>query len=92
MSNCRGLVVGRVGGVLGFGAGLADDAGVPCSSVLRDLVASGVGGVGTFRCLLMGTPSGFGGGALEGATGPFRAGFSNVATISKTWAFSLTVP
>ena len=84
--------MGRAGGVLGTGAFLADDAGVPCASFLRDLVASGVGGVGIFLCLEIGTPSGFGGDAFEGATGPFRTGFSNTATFSKTWAFSLTVP
>ena len=87
-----GVAVGCAGGVWGIGAGLLDDAGVPCTSVLRDLVASGVGGVGIFLCLVIGTPSGFGGDAFEGATGPFRTGFCNAAAVSKTWAFSFTVP
>ena len=84
--------MGRDGGVLGTGGTLLDDAGVPSASFLRDLVASGVGGVGTFLCLVVGSPAGFGGGAFEGATGPFRTGFCNSAAFSKTWAFSLTVP
>ena len=92
MSNRIGVAGGCDGGVLGVGAGLTDVAGVPCSSVLRDLVATGVGGVGIFLCLDTGTPSGFGGDAFEGATGPFRTGFCKIATVSKTWAFSLTVP
>ena len=92
MSNRIGVAGGCDGGVLGTGLGLTDEAGVPCSSVLRDLVALGVGGVGTFLCLAAGTPSGFGGDAFEGATGPFRTGFCNAATVSKTLAFSFTVP